>query len=319
MAFLVSPSLRAVLHEDMDFRSDAGNSGSSHLRIKHFIAGEPSTVAKVLVDHFRLPPERIGELLHLGAIYSDKKRVFDDRPLSKGNYLRIHLKPKRFPARQIDWRSTLIADENEFLVFQKPAGIPVHATVDNAIDNALHQLREYTGYDLLVTNRLDIPVGGVMLFAKTASFQKRFNQWLLERKVTKFYRALVPLSLPSGKHVHFMEPGPRAPKIVSPIEKKGWQRCELTLHEVHPLGHAFEVKVELHTGRTHQIRAQLAALGSPLLGDRLYGSVEKYEPQEKGERIALFSSELSFPRYNQPAWSFWRDPPWASPLELNPA
>ncbi len=283
---------------------------TSRDRIKHFIAGQKTTVAGVLQTHFRLTPERVTELFGLGAVYSDKKRIFEDRTLEKGGYLRIHLEPKRFPASQIDWKSTILSDEKDFLVFLKPSGIPVHATVDNSLDNALHQLRVHTKTDLLVTNRLDIPVSGVMLFAKNPSFQKRFNQWLLERKVIKFYRALVPGTPPLGRHIHYMEPGPRAPKIVSLEARKDWQKCELTIHEAIPYGELSDVKIELHTGRTHQIRSQLAFMGFPLQGDRLYGSRLKYEAQCFGETIALFSNELSFPNYGKAPWHFKKAPHW---------
>ena len=72
----------------------------------------------------------------------------------------------------------------------KPAGIPVHATLDNQVENVLHQLHVALGDSLYVTQRLDTEVSGLIVFAKTQEFQRRFNRLLAERKVTKRYRRL---------------------------------------------------------------------------------------------------------------------------------
>jgi 23S rRNA pseudouridine1911/1915/1917 synthase len=238
-----------------------------------------------------LGPNEIDALLQMGAIYSNKRRVLEDRALEKGTYLRLHLQPKRFDLSGIDWKSLLIADTDDYVVVNKPYGVPVHASLDNVLENTLHQLRLATGYPLLVTQRLDIPVGGLLVFAKTSEFQKRFNQWLVDRKVKKTYVALSPTPPATGFHVHFMEPSEFTPKKIGLEERPGWQRCELTVErtQVHELG--FESFIQLHTGRTHQIRSQLAALGAPIVGDKLYGSTQSYRPG----RIALFSTRLEIP------------------------
>ena len=88
-----------------------------------------------------------------------------------------------------------------------------------------------------------------------------------------------------------MEPSPRAPKNVSPIFTEGWAFCELEILEQkkHSIEHSW-VKINLLTGRTHQIRSQLSNLQAPILGDVLYGSKLAYQP----EAIALRACELDF-------------------------
>jgi 23S rRNA pseudouridine1911/1915/1917 synthase len=277
--------------------------------VKHFIAGEATTIRECLRKHFRLDEEAVEGLFTAGAIYSDKKRVFEDRPLPKGGYLRIHLQPKRFPVAQVDWAKTILAETPDYLVVCKPAGVPVHATVDNTSDNALQCLRAHTGLNLLVTQRLDLPVSGVLVFAKNPDFQKLFNHWLAERKVEKHYRALVSAVPATGLHVHFQQSSDRSPRRFSLIDGPGWLRCEMTVHSTTPTPGGSDVAVQLHTGRTHQIRGQLALLGCPILGDKLYGSRAIYPANPR--MIALASVRLGIPDRKGQVIFYDCPPPWA--------
>jgi 23S rRNA pseudouridine1911/1915/1917 synthase len=268
-------------------------------RILHYVAAKPTTLKEVLFQHFKLSEDRIRELLPLGCFYLNKVRVFEDCPISQGAYLRLHLAPKRFPVNEIDWKKCLVKEENDFLVINKPGGIPTHASVDNALENCLSQMRTVIGKDLFVTQRLDQPVSGLLLFAKTKNYQGRFNRWLSERQVEKRYLAFVDKPLPIGRFRHYMEPTERSPKKLSELEKPGWLNCELSV--IRTLEGTFKgekvivVEIDLHTGRTHQIRAQLSALGAPILGDKLYGSKDRRMHPSK---IALVASVLKWPAGN---------------------
>jgi len=86
--------------------------------------------------------------------------------------------------------------------------------------------------------------------------------------------------------------------------------CALSVRRVKEMGSLFDVEIDLETGRTHQIRAQLSAIGSPILGDALYGSVHPFEVDGNLFRgIALFSASISWMEADR-EWSFTQNPPW---------
>jgi 23S rRNA pseudouridine1911/1915/1917 synthase len=235
-------------------------------------------------------------LMAFGGVYLNKKRLREDCMTAAGDYLRIHPRPRRFPATGIEWEKRVLRLTPEYIVVDKPAGIPVHATCDNLVENCSSRLAEYLGVELKTTQRLDIGTQGLLVFARTAEFQTRFNRWLHDRKVKKRYRALIATAVPEGDLVHYMAPGDRAPRIVGTEAQEGWKLCALTVERVTAAGDFFQAEIKLHTGRTHQIRAQLGAIGAPVVGDTLYGSAIP-APAFLGphEAIALQSFELSFP------------------------
>lgn len=274
---------------------------TSEGRIGHLRTQENSTLAECLAEGFGLTPSDGRRLLSIGAVYVDRERVNADQPLAPGQYVRAHLFPRRFPVEGIDWRAAIAHEAPDFIVVDKPAGVPTHATLDNTVENVLHLLGVAIGRPLLITQRLDTAVGGLMVFAKTRKFQRRFNALLAERQVQKRYRALVSTPPGLGRHVHYMQPAARTPKTVSAESHPEWLQCALRVTAIEPFEIAFDVAIDLETGRTHQIRAQLAALGSPIAGDTLYGSQQPYP----WSGIALFSRSIAFAD-----WTFNADPPW---------
>jgi len=274
---------------------------------RHHVTREKTTVVACLRDHFGLNAISAKKLLGLGAIYHDRKRLFGDRELGVGAYLRLHLRPKRFAVQTIDWQKIILSDQNEFMVVNKPLGIPVHATLDNAVENVLHQLRLLTHGPLFVTQRLDVAVSGLLVFAKSSDFQRRFNRWLSERKISKRYLALVERAPPLGFHVHYMEPSQRSPKRLDSAAHSNWLRCELSIVASRECSGFHEMEIDLHTGRTHQIRAQLSFLGVPIFGDRLYGATRSYEKNA----IALFASRLQWDEGSNIRHVFTLMPPWS--------
>lgn len=232
------------------------------------------------------------ELFRLGAVYVNGERLSADRPLRAGEYIRIHDSPRRFPVDGIRWRNRMVRETADYVAVDKPAGIPVHPTCDNAVENVLTALSAFLGRELLVCHRLDIATRGLLILAKSRAFRREFGRWLEEGRVEKGYRALTAAPPPVGDFVHHVPEGSRPPYTVA----AGGKPCRLRVLAVRPRGEEFEAELRPLTGRHHQIRLQLAALGAPILGDTLYGSpLPAPDGLGPGESIALHCGYLRFP------------------------
>ena len=125
-----------------------------------------------------------------------------------------------------------------------------------------------------VPHRLDRPVSGVVVFAKTSKALARMNQLVHDRQVKKIYWAIVK-NVPEKTEdtlIHYLYRDERANKtLVSFVPKDGYLKAELKYKLVASSDIYHLLEVELITGRHHQIRSQLAAIGSPIRGDLKYG------------------------------------------------
>lgn len=143
--------------------------------------------------------------------------------------------------------------------------------------------------DALIVHRLDMATSGLMVFARGAEMQRRLSCLFRERRVEKRYVAVVVgrLGQPSGEiDLPLICDWPERPKQKVDFAggKPSLTRYRLQAHDADT--DTSRVELEPVTGRTHQLRVHLAAIGHPILGDALYG--------EAAERLLLHASALSF-------------------------
>jgi 23S rRNA pseudouridine1911/1915/1917 synthase len=253
----------------------------------------------------------VDELFPLGAVFVNNHRCYEETPLKERDYIRLHSLPRRFQTNTTDWKAHVVFEDGDFVLLNKPAGIPTIATVDNTRENAHACLQAALGQPLFVTHRLDHATSGLVLFAKGPAFQTWFNKRLIKRQVAKTYLALIPRAPRLGTWTHYMETSTRAPKVLHLEPGPGRLVCETEAIRVSPHHEGFEIELSPRTGRTHQLRAQLAFEGAPIYGDSLYHGGP--HPHCLPGRIALHAWKLSFPSPSGGSLCFEVPPPWNLP------
>ncbi len=194
----------------------------------------------------------------------------------------------------------IIYEDNHLIAINKRAGdiVQVDDTGDESLDEKVKKYiaKKYNkpnGAFLGVVHRLDRPVSGVILFAKTSKALERVNALFKSRDMHKTYYAVVR-NRPqpeAGNLVHWLIKNPQ--KNVTKAHDKevqGSQRAELNYKLVGELNGYYLIEVDPITGRPHQIRVQLSTLGCPIVGDNKYG----YPRGSLRKSISLHARKLQF-------------------------
>jgi RluA family pseudouridine synthase len=256
--------------------------------------------------------ECLKKLLKMGAVYRDQKRMNGDFQVNADNVIRIHLLPRRFDTRLFNSLRDVVFQNDDFIVVNKPALLPVHPTLDNSIENLLSLLQEQMAESVFSLHRLDLETTGLILFAKSESARTYFNALFENRRITKIYKAVVPAGdLSLGHYRHWMEKNPRSPKKIRSVEKQGHVPVELNIlgcAEFDSQSSCMVVDVELLTGKTHQIRSQLAHMGFPLVADSMYNGLPFEE--KKFNHFLLHACELQFVDPKGISRKFQINPQW---------
>jgi len=180
----------------------------------------------------------------------------------------------------------VLYDDNHLLGVVKPAGLPTQAGRPGEpclLEVARQWVRERyqkPGRVFLgLVHRLDRPVAGVVVFARTSKAASRLSQQIRERTVTKIYRALVSgtPTPAAGPLVHHVETRPDGRVLLHDAPAPDRKEARLRYRVLRP-GDPCLLEVELDTGRKHQIRMQLARHGHPIVGDAQYGSTVPFMP-----------------------------------------
>ena len=144
-----------------------------------------------------------------------------------------------------------------------------------------------------VVHRLDRPTSGIVLFSKTSKALPRLNKIFQQKEAKKTYWAIVKNTpqKDSDTLVHFLKRNPKQNKSYAHIkEVPESKKAILEYRLLKKLDNYFLLEVDLHTGRHHQIRSQLSAIGSPIKGDLKYG----FDRSNKDASIHLHARELKY-------------------------
>lgn len=187
----------------------------------------------------------------------------------------------------------VLYEDNHIIVVMKPANVPVCEDSSGDLDllsMVKHYLEErYNKNNAFVglVHRLDRPVGGVMVFAKTSKAASRLSDQIRKGEMKKKYYAVVMgKTLERGIFVDKLEKDSK--KNISFVSDNGKESI-LEYERIKTNGEMSLVSIDLKTGRSHQIRVQFSHHGFPLYGDQKYNKKAKMHTQ-----IALFAYSLSF-------------------------
>lgn len=191
----------------------------------------------------------------------------------------------------------IVFSDNHILIASKPAGLLTQP--DDSRDESLEKFvkawvkKEYHKEGevfLHCIHRLDRPVSGLVIFARTSKALSRLNEQSRAIEIQRIYEAEVEGVLPQkiGQLDHYLIHGDHR-AIVSKEGKEGAKHARLTYQVLAYMPHSSLVRVELETGRYHQIRAQFGAVGHPIRGDKKYGS-----KSGDGSAIYLHCAKISF-------------------------
>lgn len=189
----------------------------------------------------------------------------------------------------------VLYEDNHLIAVYKPAGVLTQPdeTHDEdlmaAVKKHLKEKYKKPGNVFLgLTHRLDRPVSGIVLFAKTSKGASRLSKQFREGTIEKTYHALIEGKFPTkkGELVNYLG---KDTKKMRAIEGEG-KKAELSYEVVKSDDKYSLLKIRLHTGKFHQIRAQLSLAGFPIKGDVKYGAKEPLLDRS----IALCESSISF-------------------------
>lgn len=263
-----------------------------------------------------LPASLLEKYLRLKRIKRNGTRTKGDERLSEGDVLSLYISDEffdgvtkddaflRLPSPELN----IVYEDGHILILDKPQGLLCHAgeegTGDTLVDRAkayLYEKGEYrpeqeNAFAPALTHRIDRNTGGLVVLAKTLPALQEMSELIRERRLDKDYLCIVrgKPAPPEGELTHYLRRDLKRKMVsvhASPVP--GGRTATLRYRTIETRENLSLVECRLLTGRTHQIRAQMAHIGCPLLGDGKYGVLGKDYRGPKYQ--ALCAYKLSFP------------------------
>lgn len=245
----------------------------------------------------QVPLGAIMKALRKGDVRLDAKKTALNGRVKEGEFLQVpwddeQAKAVAHPEKQGTFSAlpTVYRDENIWVV-NKPPGMltqPDSKWGDSLITRASCEIGRRIGFHLSTVQRLDRNTSGVVTIALNGKIQRTLFELIKERRIKKIYRAVLSKDINKSGRVEFPLLKDPASNTVHP-DPNGLEA--ITIYKrLSGDGRTCTVEIELVTGRSHQARAHMAALGVPIVGDRKYGG------SAEAKRPLLHACSVTFPR-----------------------
>lgn len=254
------------------------------------------SIKAILKEEFLMSDRLIAKLKNTSQIYINSKPVYINHILSIGDILSVNLEFNENSENIVPTKMKLdiLYEDESMLILNKPAGIPVHPSMEHYNDSLSNGVKYYFNQISLKrkirpVNRLDKNTSGIVIFAKNQYIQECLIKQMKTDDFKKEYLALINGNLSKEEQI-----------ISAPISRKEnsiIERCVATngskaitiVELLRNFNNYSLIKCILKTGRTHQIRVHMQFIEHPILGDTLYGI-----PSDLIDRQALHAYKVSF-------------------------
>jgi 23S rRNA pseudouridine1911/1915/1917 synthase len=272
---------------------------------------EKARIDTFLTEKLGLSRNKIQKMIISGDIIVNGKGVSKHYGLLEGdrievstNELKDAKKVKKFkPNKKVSF--TVLHEDPNYLIIDKQAGLLVHPTEqmeDDTLANGLiahyKELKDVGDHELRpgIVHRLDKNVSGLLLVARNQKAFEYYKDLFKSRDITKIYHALVHgiMEMPTGDiTLRISRSKTKGRMAAHPAGSDLGKEAHTEYEVLKTLKHFSYLKVQIHTGRTHQIRAHLNALEHPIVGDPLYKQ-RAVKQKLHVQRPFLHAKELSF-------------------------
>lgn len=262
----------------------------------------------------RLPQSMMYKAIRNKRIKLNGKRAEISSRLCEGDTVQMYLNDEFFDSvpetefMSVSSALNIIYEDENILLLDKKNGMVVHEDDDNTADTLINRVKRYlydkgeydpnaeNSFAPALCNRLDRNTGGIVIAAKNAESLRILNQKIRDREIEKYYLC-VTVGVPPERAdtiTAYLEKDSASNTVKVTDRKSSTNKTIVTSYRViRDNGRLALAEIRLGTGRTHQIRAHMAHIGCPLLGDGKYG-INRINKEYKVKTQALYSYRLKF-------------------------